>query len=62
MFGVPIGNAKFVEEMKFYSKSPMLKYRQNSLNSCCFISLASDFDSINLTKATNGIVMRIENH
>ena len=37
--------------MKFHSKAPMIKYRQHSLNSFCFISLASDFDSINKTNA-----------
>ena len=58
-FQVPIGNIKCVEEMKFHSKAPMLKYRQNSLNSCCFSSLASAFDSINKTKAANAISMRI---
>ena len=38
----------------------MLKYRQNSLNSCFFSSLASAFDSINQTKAANAIPKRIE--
>ena len=60
MFEVPIGNKKCVEEKKFHSKSPMLKYCQNSLNSCCFGSLASSFDSINQTKANIAISIRIE--
>ena len=55
MFEVPIGNTKCVEETKFQSMALMLKYRQNSLNSCCFSSLASAFDSINQTKASNYI-------
>ena len=59
MFEVLIGNTKFVEEMKFHSKGPMLKYRQKSLNSCCFSSLASDFHSTNQTKAANSIAIRI---
>ena len=32
IFQVPIVNSKCVEKMKFHSKSPMLKYCQNSLN------------------------------
>ena len=60
MFEVPIGNKKCVEEIKFHNKTPMLKYRQNSLNSCCYISLKSYFDSINQTKAVNAIEMHIE--
>ena len=59
MFEVPIENTKYVEEMKFYSKARMLKYRQNPLNSCCFISLESAFDSINQTKFDNDIAMSI---
>ena len=46
--------------MKFRSKSLMLKYRQKSLNSCCFSSLESSFDSINQNKDSNAIVIRIE--
>ena len=60
MFEVPIGNKKCVEKMNFCSKAPMLKYRQNSSNSCCFSSLASAFDSINQTKSATSISMRIE--
>ena len=59
MFEVPIGNTKFVEEMEFHSKAPMLKYRQNSLNSCCFVSLAPAFDSDNQTNVSNDIVIVI---
>ena len=47
-------------EIKFHSNAPMLNYCQNSLNSCCFSSLASDFDGINKTKAVNAIAMRVE--
>ena len=47
-------------KMKFHSKAPMLKYRQNALNSCCFSSLVSAFDSINQNKAANDIAIRIE--
>ena len=60
MFEFTIGNTKCVEEMKFHSKAPMLKYCQNLLNSCCFSSLASYFDSINQTKSANAIAIHIE--
>ena len=54
-FQVPIGNAKCVESFKFQNDAPILKYCQKSLNSCCFSSLASAFDSINHNKAANAI-------
>ena len=38
----------------------MLKYCQKSLNSCCFSSLASAFVSIKQTKATNALLLLIE--
>ena len=38
----------------------MLKYRQNSLNSCCLSSLASSFAIIKQTNSKNDIEMRIE--
>ena len=54
-FQVPIGYAKCVESFKFHNDAPMLKYCQKLLNSCCFISLASYFASIEQTKADNDI-------
>ena len=59
MFVVPIRNSKNVEEMKFHIDIPMLKYYQNTPNSCCFSSLVSAFDSINNIKAYNDISNRI---
>ena len=38
----------------------MLKYFKKSLTRCCFSSLSSSFDSIEETKATNDISLRIE--
>ena len=38
----------------------MLKYYQNSLNSCCFSSLASSFASIKQAKDDNDLYMRKE--
>ena len=46
-YQVPIGNAKVVKSFVFHKDSPILSYCQNSLNSCCFGSLASAFASIN---------------
>ena len=42
-FVVPIDSSKNMEEIKFNTDTPMLKYRQNTSNSCCFSSLASYF-------------------
>ena len=46
IFQVPIGNSKCVENFKFHNDAPMLRYRQRSLNRCCFSCLESAFDSI----------------
>ena len=48
------------EKLKFQSKALMLKYYQESLNSCYLGSLDSYSDIINKTKADNYIAMRIE--
>ena len=60
MFVVSIGNAKNVEVMKLNVDAPMLQYRQNTLNCCCFSTLVSDFESINQNKDENIISKRIE--
>ena len=44
---------KNVDEIKFHVNDPILKYRQNLSNSCCFNSLASAFKNINKAKAYN---------
>ena len=59
IFEVPIGNAKVVKSFVFHKDSPTLIYRQKYLNSCCFSSLASDFDSIKQIIAANAISLRI---
>ena len=59
-FQVPIKNAKCVESFKFQSDAPILKYCKKTLDSCCFISLASAFSSINYFNADNTILIRIE--
>ena len=60
MFLVTIGNAKNVEEISFNIDAPILKYRQNTSNSCCFVILASAFGSINQIKAETSISKGIE--
>ena len=60
MFEVSIGNSKCMKKIKFHSNVPMLKYCQESLNSCCFSSLSSSFASINQTNAVNAIEMLIK--
>ena len=47
-------------KFKLHNDAPMLRYRQRSLNSCCFIGLASYFASIKQTKSANAISLRIE--
>ena len=59
-FQVPIGNAKVVKSFVFHKDAPILRYRQKSLNSCCFSSLASAFASINHFKAADAISIRIK--
>ena len=60
MLVVSIVSAKNVEEMKFRIDAPILKYLQNTSNSCCFSSLASAFDSNDQIKSANAISNHIE--
>ena len=60
MFVVQIVNTKNMEEIKFNIDAPMLKYRQSTLNSCCFSSLVSYFESTNQRKVENSISKCIE--
>ena len=60
MFEVTIINSKCAENLNLYSDTQMLNYRKKLLNSCCFRSLSSAFDSIKQTNPTNDIVVRIE--
>ena len=62
MFVDQISNAKNVEEIKFHINAPMLKYRQNSSNSCCFSNSESSFEIINQTKDSNAISKHIYYH
>ena len=47
-------------KFKFYNDAPMLKYCQKLLNICCFSCLVSAFASIEKTKFSNAIPLRIE--
>ena len=52
-FQVPIGNEKVVKSFMFHKDSPILSYCQKTLNSCCFSSLASAYDSNKHFKSAN---------
>ena len=60
LFQVPIGIQKCVEIIKFHNDAPMLKCCQKSLNRCFLSISAPAFASIEQTKATNVISLRIE--
>ena len=40
LFVVPIGNAKIEERIDFHPRSPVIKFHQESSNSCCLSSLS----------------------
>ena len=46
-----------MEIFQFHSDAPMLKYCRKLFNGCCFGTLASTFDIIKKTKASNYISM-----
>ena len=48
------------EELVFHPEAPVLKYHQNSSNSCCLSSLASAFHSIGEYRAATALENRIE--
>ena len=60
IFQVPIGSSKYVENFKFHSDAPILKYRQKSFDRCCLSSLEYSFAGIKQTKADNAVSLRIE--
>ena len=59
-FVVPIGNAKITEETEFYPRALVLKYQQESSNSCCLSSLASVFCSFGENKVETDLANIIE--
>ena len=60
IFGVPICNAKITRKLQFHPAAPLIKYHQKTYNSCCLISLASDFHCINNNRAVPALVSSIE--
>ena len=59
-FVVPIGNAKITEIIKSRPRAPVLKYYQESYNSCCLSSVASVFTSIDENKSATSLADHIE--
>ena len=59
-FQVSFGNAKVVKLFVFHKDAPILNFCQKTLNSCCFISLASAFASNKHFKSANAISIRIK--
>ena len=49
-----------MEPINLQNYAPILKYFQESFNSCCFSSLASAFAGINHNKDANAIPLRIK--
>ena len=60
IFGVPIDNTKITRKVQFHPAVPVVKYHQKTYNSCCLISLASDFHCINDNRAVPELVNIIE--
>ena len=59
IFGVTIGNAKITRKVRFYPAAPVIKYHQNSSNSCCLSSLAPSFNCINDNRDVPSLVNSI---
>ena len=60
IFGVPISNAKITIKVQFRLVAPVMKYHQNTYNSCCLSSLALSFHCINYNRAKLALVNSIE--
>ena len=59
-FGVPIGNARTNQKVRFRTEAPLIKYHYKRYNSCCSRSLASEFHCIGNNRAVTAIVNAIE--
>ena len=59
-FGVPIGNEKITRKVQFRPTAPVIKYQQNTSDSCCLGSLASLFHYINDNRSVPALVNSIE--
>ena len=60
IFGLPIGNVKITRKLQFHPAAPVIKYYQNTSNSCCLSSLLSTFHCINENRAVPALVNSIE--
>ena len=60
IFRLPIGNAKITRKVQFHPEAPVMKYHQNTSNSCCLSSLESPFHCISDNRAVPAIVSSIE--
>ena len=60
IFGVKIGNAKMTRRVQFHPEAPLIKYHQNSSNSCCLSSLASAFHCYSDNRSVSALVNCIE--
>ena len=60
IFGVPIGNTKITREVQFHLAATVMKYHQNTYNSCCLSILESAFHCINENRSVIDLVNSIE--
>ena len=60
IYGVLIGNEKISRKVQFHLAAPVMKYHQKTPNSCCLISLASDFHCFNDNRYVLANVNNIE--
>ena len=60
IFGVPIGNAKITRKVQFHPAAPVMKYHQNTYNSCCLSGIASSIYCYNKNRAIPAPVNSIE--
>ena len=60
IFGVPISNSKMTRKVQFHPEAPLIKYHQNSSNSCFLSILASSFHYYDDDRAVSSLVNCIE--
>ena len=60
IFGVSIDSTKITRKVQFDTAAPLIKYHQNTSNSCCLIVLASTFHCINDNRDVTTLVNSIE--
>ena len=59
-FGVPIGNARMNQKVRFRTEAPLIKHHQHISNSCCLSSLESAFHCIGNNRYVAAISNLIE--